>query len=299
MRSAEAASSDGSTTSKPHGVAAVTRQRVAVGAVTGLQAGQLRRRVAAQLVGEPDVCGLVDRQRKAGAERQLRGPAPGADDDTVVRGRPPAAADLARRSHGDHLVGDDAIAQRGGECPDRSGRADDAAVVVDHRRPAPRGEHRQSLGQLGRVDRAGAHAGVAEERVVALDRRAEQHGPVARDQLHAEVLLPVAPSRARLTRERDETRVVVRVAEDPGLAARLAVPWRAALIDGYRSAALDKRVRRRQADDSSSDHRDVHGPMNTRCARRPTSVRLRTDRTSIRSCSSSVSRRPGRTAAFT
>ena len=86
---------------------------------------------------------------------------------------------------------------------------------------------------------------------------AERDDAVAGEQLAAEALLPVAPHAARLARERDEAAVLVRVAEDPRLAARLAVAGNATLVDGHRRAALGQRERGREPDDPGADHRDV------------------------------------------
>ncbi len=92
---------------------------------------------------------------------------------------------------------------------------------------------RQVLARLLAGDQMSAHAGHSHRLEPALGGRAQPEDAVAGEQLGAEVLLPVPPHPAGFEREVDQAPVVVGVAEDPRLAARLGVARYAALVHGH------------------------------------------------------------------
>ena len=151
----------------------------------------------------------------------------------------------------------DRVAQRAGERGDRGADAEHAAVLVEHRGPFPRREQGQPLGDLGAVDRSRRDAGLAQDREPPLGGRAEHHDAVARQQFTPELRLPLPPQAARLAGDGHEAGIVVRVPEDPRLAAGLAVARHAALVDGDRGAALGQRMGGREPDDARADDPDV------------------------------------------
>ena len=233
-------------------VAVVAGQRVAVGAAAVLEARQAGRRLAAQLVREASVGRLADRQRQAAEHGGL---AAGGDHDALVLDDRPGGPDLAVGPDGDDLVAHQPVAERLDQRRYRRAGADHAAVLVDHRRAAPGREQRQAL--LGGVERARVDAGLDQERQPRLHGGPERDDPVGGQQLDAEAPLPGPPAGARLEREGDEPRVVVRVPEHARLAAGLAAAGSAALVDGHGGAPLGELVGGGQSDDPGADHGDV------------------------------------------
>jgi hypothetical protein len=150
--------------------------------------------------------GGAHRQLEARAVGECGGIASGANQDPLVRRRPAAGTHRAGGIDRDHLVADEAVAQRADQRADRGAGPDHAAVLVDHRhasaeriavlagplcaRPAhiaafagrrcvaPRRQQREPLGQLGGVDAAGADARVLQQRQAAVDGRPERDGAV-------------------------------------------------------------------------------------------------------------------------
>ena len=249
---------------EPDRVRTVARQRIAIaagvaeGSARVEQAGQTRRRIAADRVGETQMSGMAQRQRQPGAACQRGGSAAGTQDHPpVLRARPACAnLDVAGGGGADRqdLIEHDPLAQRSAKGLDARPRTDHATVLIEHGGLLPRRQQRQALGHLGGVDLARAHPGAAHRLQPSQPGRPERHHAVAREQLAAELFLPFAPPAACLDRELDQPAVVVSVAEDPRLPAGLPIARGPSLVDGHGGAQLGQRVRRREPDDPGPDH---------------------------------------------
>ena len=252
---------------EPNRVFGVAGQRIAVaarlaeGAARVEQAREAGRRVAADRIGQTHSGGVAQRQRQSGATGQCGGAATGAQDHAAVLGARATGADLdgtgGRGPDRQHLVEHDALTQSFAQRLDARPGADHAGVLVQHRGVLPRRQQRQALGDLGGVDLTRSHPGVAHRLEPPQRGGAERDHAVAREQLPAEPLLPLAPPAARVAGELDQTAVVMGVAEDPRLPAGLAIAREPAVVHGHGGAQFGQRVRRREPDDPGPDHPDV------------------------------------------
>jgi hypothetical protein len=226
-----------------------------------LEGGEPPGRLAGDLEGEPGVGAEAHGQRQAHAAREPGRAAAGAQHDALVLGPLGAGHDLhgarARAAQRDDLVEADRVAQRAGQGVDGGSRADRPAALVEHRGAVVGGQEGEPVGELLGADAASRHVpDPLEDAQAALDRRADRHRAVPRDELGAEALAPLVPERARVAHEGGEARIVVRVAEDARLAAGLRLTGAAALVDGRHGAPLGEGVGRRQPDHAGAHDGD-------------------------------------------
>jgi hypothetical protein len=154
----------------------------------------------------------------------------------------------------------DAVADRGTEEPAGRRGVDHAARRVDQCR-ARQCLHRQA--QFGRVQVVLVDEGVVGARVFHRvgpflgDRAGHDHGLLA-EQAVARPMRPVRPQTRGRRRVRDQARVAVGQAEDPGAARRPGGHRGTRLVHDHLGAVPQERVRRRQADYASPDDGGTH-----------------------------------------
>ncbi|MGX1488045.1 hypothetical protein RKD41_000304 [Streptomyces tendae] len=170
----------------------------------------------------------------------------------------------ARRVQRDDLVGDHRVTQCFGQALDRGTGADGAPVLIEHREAAVVGEQRHASAHLGAVHGPDCYATrLLQNAQSPRYGTAQGDHSVLGDQFGAQPVGPLVPDGTALPGEFDEAGVVVRVAEDAGLATGLSMAWKAALVHPRRRSTFGQCVGGAEADDTGSYHGNLGNPSHS------------------------------------